>query len=288
MQKKLPPVFFEMLQSFVALAKNLNLSKTVDELGTTRQTIRRHIRELETLSGESFLVLRDRKYVLTSAGERALATAEELLGKAEHWLIDRDKFTRGLRSASIMQENDVPFYAQRHPLLNIWEMAPPLLKKGLGAWSKAQGQIENEAFDIISDYMVIYRQHKDDWICARIGEKSSYATWLGWSWAKSAVGTNFFADPISSKSDDFIIEAYKYTARTGGVWYDHVSTLFPRVINGELAPVNYQRLIFACIFPNGEPAVASLVARTNNISIDGIGAENIAFMQDSDLMEFDV
>ena len=42
-----PALLFEMIRSFVTLATTLNLSHAVAELGTTRQTLRRHIQQLE-------------------------------------------------------------------------------------------------------------------------------------------------------------------------------------------------------------------------------------------------
>ena len=41
------PLLFEMLRSFTTLARTLNLSHAVEELNSTRQTIRRHISQLE-------------------------------------------------------------------------------------------------------------------------------------------------------------------------------------------------------------------------------------------------
>ena len=288
MKKHIPPMFYQMLQSYVALATTLNLSKAVEKQGTARQTIRRHITELERLCGEKFLVFDQGKFAITPAGIQALETARELLEQAKYWLVDRDKYTRGLRSANLAMDDGVPFYAQRHPMLKIWTLAPPMLQKGLQAWCVAAGQIDHQAFDLVRPYVVIYRRHKADWICAKIGNLSSYATWLGMDWAKSAIGANFFNDPISSKSDEFILQAYEHTAQSGSIWYDHVSTKFPRIANGELAPVNYQRFIFSCVFPNGDPAVASLVARTNNITLDHVDPALITKMRDSDLMEFDL
>ena len=45
-------ILFELLRSFSTLARTLNLSKAVRELGSTRQTVRRHIYLLEEARGE--------------------------------------------------------------------------------------------------------------------------------------------------------------------------------------------------------------------------------------------
>ena len=43
------PLLFEMIRSFTTLAQTLNLSHAVAELNSTRQTVRRHISQLEAL-----------------------------------------------------------------------------------------------------------------------------------------------------------------------------------------------------------------------------------------------
>ena len=50
-----------MLRAFVCMSKNLNLSKTCEELGATRQTVRRHITDLEAIRGELLFEVVDRQ-----------------------------------------------------------------------------------------------------------------------------------------------------------------------------------------------------------------------------------
>ena len=44
-------ILFELLRSFTTLARTLNLSHAVKELRSTRQTVRRHIAQLEEMRG---------------------------------------------------------------------------------------------------------------------------------------------------------------------------------------------------------------------------------------------
>ena len=62
------PLLFEMIRSFTTLAKTLNLSHAVSELNSTRQTVRRHIAQLEAVKGETLFTLESRQYHLTEAG----------------------------------------------------------------------------------------------------------------------------------------------------------------------------------------------------------------------------
>ena len=86
----------EMLRSFVTLAKFLNLTHAVNHLGSTRQTVRRHIEMLQSLRGEKLLAFVDRQYVLTREGELALVEAEQILQLDEAWMRKDIRVVNGL------------------------------------------------------------------------------------------------------------------------------------------------------------------------------------------------
>ncbi len=280
-------VFFEMLRSFCTLGRNLNLSKTVEELGISRQTVRRHVNDLQELRGTILINFDDRKYTLTDDGMHALGEAERLLARADNWMANTSGLANGLAHVSTEMGDGIPFHAQRHPVNKIWTCAPKLIQAGFAGWSSSRFDIEGSSMEAIKPYLISYRENRGDWICTYVGEESSYASWRGWAWAKSAVGSIFERDPISTEADGFILEAYENVMRTGSVWYDHISTKLVRSEDQVLTPVNYQRLVMCCSLPNGELSVASLVARTNNISIDGLEPGQIERMPDDDIMEFD-
>ncbi len=284
--KQSKSVLFEMLRSFSTLARTLNLSKTVEILGVSRQTVRRHLNDLEELRGETLLEFNERKYRLTEDGQQALLEAEILLQKAELWVSKESGSVNGLLKVSVDLDGKTPFHAQRQPLARIWKSAPPLIQEGLRAWCASDFLLEAPALQKVRPYLIVYRKNRGDWICTEVGEVSSYATWLGWSWAKSAIGASFESDPLGNTADTFILEAYETVIRSGSVWYDHISTRLLRDDMEKTVPVHYQRLVFCCLFPNGEPAVASLVARTNMIEIDGLADDAFEPMPESDLMEF--
>ncbi|MEM9278921.1 MAG: hypothetical protein AAGA76_10125, partial [Pseudomonadota bacterium] len=257
------------------------------ELGQTRQTIRRHITELETIKGKKLFNTENRHYELTEDGHTELASAETLLERLESWLDKEYELVEGLPRIHF-DDSEGEFWAQRYPTMQIWNLAPPLIKKGLQSWAESECQLEHPKLKKIRPYLMVYRKNGPDWVCAEVGEKSSYSTWLGWKWAKSVVGTSFHRDPLSSQSDNFMIEAYDSVARTGNVWYDHIYTSFSRPQNGKIQPVSYQRLVMALFFPDGSQAVASLVARTNDIEIHGLKKCDLKLMSAEDVMDFHI
>ena len=92
-----PALLYEMIRSYTTLARTLNLSHAVDELGITRQTLRRHIAQLEQVRNESLFSVKDRRYELTPAGEAALPTAHDLLARIETWSMGQASQIDGLQ-----------------------------------------------------------------------------------------------------------------------------------------------------------------------------------------------
>ena len=77
----------EMIRSFTTLARTLNLSHAVKELGSTRQTVRRHIAQLEEAKGVVLFTIEDRQYYLTEEGARALPEAQDILARSRFCLL---------------------------------------------------------------------------------------------------------------------------------------------------------------------------------------------------------
>lgn len=286
-----PPTLFEILRSFTTLARTLNLSETVEILGITRQTVRRHINSLEQMKGISLLELRNRRYFLTEAGEQHLLEAEQILALAENWLSNKSVRTRGhsgLDRVTYQETGGYSFHAQQHHLSRLWLDGPPMLRRGFEAWSQSQLQLEHPAMSQMKPYRLVYRQRRDGWLCVEIGEKSSYATWLGWEWAKSAIGRYSQEDPVGTDFDTFMSQAYPKVFEDGSARLDHICGQIPRARNGPAIPVRFQRLLLGCIFPDGEPALTLFVARTNRIFISGLDMVNVPAMDEELLMEYDI
>ena len=125
---------------------------------------------------------------MTDAGETSLRMAENLLRQSRRWAGSNAGQLGGLSHAAVRDSDGGWFYAQQHPLNDVWSLAPPLLVVGLEAWANCRGQLESEALTSIRPYMIVYRRRAGEWLCVEVGEKSSFATWLGWTWAKSAIG----------------------------------------------------------------------------------------------------
>ncbi len=281
-------ILFEMLRSFTTLAHTLNLSKAVKILGSTRQTLRRHIDILEEIRGEKLFEVHERQYSLTRAGMQSVKEARTLLVQGENWLAGRSKIVDGLALLRYDDEQNHSTYSQQHPIKRVWVDGPPLLQYGLQAWVEAKSHLEHPAMEKISPYLNVYRKHKNSWLCVRVGELSSLAIWLGPVWAKSAIGCILEEDPMSSGADRYTIEIYDRVSQEGGFRLDHVYTTVSRKEGETPKPASYQRLLFNCVFPDGSPAIATLTALTNKVEILGLDLENNSITPEDTLMEFDL
>lgn len=279
-------LLFELLRSFVTLANTLNLSKAVRELESTRQTVRRHINILEEIKGEPLFTLEDRQYQLSEAGRRALREAEDILARGNAWLHNEAGHVDGLFHVSqIKSEAGWDFHLQQHPISAIWTGSSGLLKRGLKCWAEAEGQLEHDAFQVIRPYLMVFRRLEEDWVCTEVGSKSSYATWYGWAWERSAVGRSVPSLPGGSTHAHLLAQPFEDVRATQGLRYDHVHTQMGREDGEGLHPISYKRLLMGCRYPDDSFVLASLVQRTYDLRIFGVDQAKIQMMPATEVME---
>lgn len=280
-RKQTVALLFEILRSYVTLARTLNLSRAVEELGTTRQTVRRHISLLEEAKGEPMFEVENRAYRLTEAGARALPEAEQLILRGEAWLENVTSHVDGLSQLRIEGGGGFVFYSQQHPIGDMWRDAEPPIQSALSAWVAAKGRLHDDAFAETRQSIMVYRPLNDRWIVTEIGETSSMATWFGLSWARSAIGRELDQLPGGHGFRSLLQDAFDQVHAGGGPRYEHVYTKITRYDDGILRPISYQRLLLGCTYPDDSFALATVVHRTRNISIDGVDLSQHGLMDEA-------
>ncbi len=280
------PLLFEQMRSFVELAQTLNLSVAVKNLGSTRQTLRRHIASLEAVRGEALFRLEERRYTLTPAGKRALREAQELLARARAWVQDASGHRRGLFYLTAPHDEGFTYFLQQHPLSRMWQSASDLLPWGLQCWARARGRIEDAEFARIRPWLMLFRRRDDDWLCVEVGEKSSFATWYGWERTRSSVGHGIADLPGGGGFADLLSQPFQETRTNEGVRLDHIHTRIPMPGHDDPVPITYERLLMGCYFPDGSGAIAALINRTYDVRIDGLPEGMARSMPADKLMDF--
>ena len=272
-------ILFELLRSFSTLARTLNLSKAVRELGSTRQTVRRHIYLLEEARGEKLFSVEDRQYRLTAAGRASLQAAEEILSFGEAWLGRSLSHKDRLVSININGKgsDDHFYFLQEHPISTLWQGKSDLLKSALQSWTLAEGQIEHSAFEKIRPYTMIFRRHEQDWLCTEVGQLSVYSDWFGKEWALSTVGRSLSSLPGGGGFPSLLRQPFDAIFINHGLRYDHIVMQITQGQDGDLHLACYDRLLMGARFPDNSFALLSIVHQTKAIDIKGL-PENVKKM----------
>ncbi|MGA9410503.1 MAG: LysR family transcriptional regulator [Roseobacter sp.] len=284
-------ITLSMVRAFVVLSECLNLSKTCEILGATRQTVRRHINDLEAIKGAPLFSVENRQYFLTPFGQASVEDARFILRQVETWSgqsnLSRNS-TLGLERNEYTDRAGKVFYSQQHPIFRIGASGLPIMKSALAAWGNAQTQIENEAMAAIRPYLVVFRKGSNGWVFVEVGKHSAYSRWFGWVWSKSAIGKLLQEDNAGDDYNEFIAGAYARIYDEGGVRLDHVFAYLPKGGSDDLVPVSFQRLLLGCVFPDGTPGLAVLVLITNEVEIDALDKSEFPDLPAELIMDFEI
>ncbi len=272
------PLLFEMLRSFAALAETLNLSHAVAHLGSTRQTVRRHIAQLEALKGGQLFNISDRQYALSDMGAACLPEALELLAQGEAWLQGQARLLNGLQLISRAQDDGCCYHQQQHPLSKLPQDNADLLRRSVITWAQTGGYLEAPQMEDIRSYGTVFRKVNGLWIYTEVGAKSAYSQWFGWAQSRSAIGM-----PMDQKQGEAELDYLKRAAFTeveqkGSLRLDHIFTFLQMGEDGQHHPLAYERLLLAMHYPDGSNAIMSICRPSYDVEIEGIMPEQIQKM----------
>lgn len=275
-----PPLLHEMMRSFAMLAETLNLSHAVMELQSTRQTVRRHITQLEEHMGVSLFTVEDRRYQLTDAGRAALGPALSIIAQGQSWLRGQVTHIEGMERLSYEDPNGWIFHQQQRSIDTVWTGKSDLLRAGIRAWAAAGGALEDPAFAAVRPYILVFRETPGGWICVELGEGSFYANWYGWATARSSIGRSLNQFPGGAEFGRLTNVPFQEIQETKTVRVDQVLTKMARVPGDTQYHVAFDRLMLGVRLPDGSPAVVSLVDRASELVIDGVDPGLMADMPD--------
>ena len=273
-------LLFEMLRSFVTLADTLNVSRAVQVLGVTRQTLRRHIEILEECRGQELFQVEERQYRLTDAGAQAVQEARTLLERGRAWLDSEAGHREGLFRFTLSREDGYYYHLQQHPISRIWTHEGAMMKQAVQAWAQSEGQIEHSAFQAVRPNALVFRFLDNHWLCAEVGETSEFARWYGWSWARSSVGRKIDGLPGAGRFNFAAAQSYDELRAAQGLRLDHIATQMPHGPDDVMRPICFARLLLGCRFPDGSFAMMSMVERNSEIDIPGLDPAIIAASRD--------
>lgn len=266
-QATAPSLLYEMMRSFTALARTLNLSQAVEDIGSTRQTIRRHITHLEEAMGNKLFDVQQRRYALTDFGERALAPAQVLLDQGAIWHEGKFQTVQGMLRVSFESDTGWIYHQQQLPMSVVWSCKSKLLRAALKAWTLSEGSLESNEMSHVRPYILAYRGVADSWICVEVGEKSFYSNWFGWVQARSSVGRNLNQFPGGEEFVSLANAPFTDVTEGHGARLDQVVSKMQLTEEGPMQYIAFDRLLLGMRMPDGTPAIISVVDRSCEIRI---------------------
>lgn len=270
-QSNVPPaLLFEMLRSFVVLSETLNLSHAVQRLGSTRQTVRRHIASLEEIKGGVLFDVRDRRYALSTLGEEILPEAHHLVANAAAWFNGNAGRIDGLQYINQVNPDGWYFFQQQHPIGRAFSSSGGSLQAVLRGWADAGGQLEHDALRAVRPFCNIFRRFEGNLIFAEVGDDSSFVSWFGEATAQSTVGRALGQMPGGTDFGRLVDIGYEEVEASQSIRLDHVHTLLPYGESGNLLPITYEKLMLGARFPDQSLAIVSAVRRTYDVEIKGV------------------
>lgn len=283
-----PSLLYEMMRSFSGLAETLNLSQAVEELGSTRQTVRRHIAQLEEAMGFKLFDVQQRRYVLTDRGARALAPARVLLDQGLVWYRGQFEHSDGMLKFSYEDAAGWFYHQQQQPMSVLWSGNSGLLPAAAKAWVNAEGHLEHAAMSAVRPYILVYRENIEGWICVEVGEKSMYTQWSGWAQARSSLGRSLNSLPGGDAVSSLVDAPFQEIAAGHGMRLDQILTKLPYGgSDGPLRTIAFDRLLASVELPDGSRAVASFVDRACAMRIMGKSQDVLKEVPDGAEIDFE-
>lgn len=280
------PLLFEMMRSFVTMARTLNLSHAVEDLGSTRQTVRRHIDTLETAMGVTLFVVEDRKYQLTEAGSDMLPSAETILAQGRLWLQGQLSETDGMMRLSYEDDSGLYFFIQKQKISEVWGSGSKLMPAAIKAWSESHGNLEDPAMDAVRPYVLVYRETPSGWICVEVGSDSFFSNWWGWAEARSSVGRPLDQFPGGLEVAAIMKLPFLEVQSTDGMRLDQVATITPRGENRTPTPVVFNRLLLGSRMPDGTFAMVVVVDKPKALTISNLDPSYLEDMPNDIAVDF--
>ncbi|MEQ6201901.1 LysR family transcriptional regulator [Sulfitobacter sp. HNIBRBA2951] len=262
-----PALLHEMMRSFTALARTLNLSQAVEELGSTRQTVRRHITQLEDAMEGKLFDVQQRRYSLTDMGARAVAPAQLLLDQGGVWYQGKFQDVGGMLRFSFGGTGGWTYDQQQQPISAIWSGKSDLLRAAVKAWTMSEGKIESPHMAQVRPYVLAYREIAEGWICVEVGERSFYSNWFGWAEARSSVGRNLNQFPGGEEFASLANAPFTDVNSGHGMRLDQIVTRMRLYGDGPLQLIAFDRLLLGAQMPDGSHAIVSVVDRACEVRI---------------------
>jgi hypothetical protein len=210
------------------------------------------------LKGGTLFDVGDRHYRLTPLGAEIFPEARELVAAAENWVNARVKTLNGLQHLSY-DHSENWFFHQQHALGKALTSQNDMLREVIIAWATSRGNLGHDEMRKVRPVCNIFRRIQGNLVFAEVGRESAFARWVGPDRADSCVGLPTNSLPANHQVIHLLNDPYTEVENTHVPRLDHIHTVVPRGKENVVTPISYERLLLAAHFPDGSPAIVSVV-----------------------------
>lgn len=245
-------LLFGYVRSFVRLAYLGDVSIAARELETTRQTIGRHIMELENLLECTLFEAVGANSRMTEWGVLWLPRAEEIFDTCSALFSKKDKRNTEYRSTQL-------------PLRML--LRDSSISKRLsafaGAWMLGDKSLSCERMAQFHDHWITYERKKGTWCARSVGANSALSQFYGQDLATNSAGATIQQMISGTELRDEISFLLDSIYTRGGIHFSEVACRLIKPGTTEPITVLYQRVLVELSDENERPVVGSVIELMN-------------------------
>ncbi len=239
-------LLFGYLRSFVKLAYAGDIRRVAQDLDTSRQTVARHIHELENMLNADLFHELGVSSRLTERGVLWLPRALEICELARDF---------SLRCGA----NPADYQSTQLPLRMLFkdEASSSLLRSFVRKWELSETKdTACSCFDDFRDCWIIYERRGGRWASREIGANSAFAQFYGTDFVRPGMGLDEMAGADDMHDEVCFLLDSLYTR--GGVHFSEVSCRAAKPGTQERQSILYQRALVE-VSVGDKPQIASVI-----------------------------
>lgn len=241
-------LLYGYVRSFVKLAYMGDVRQVSKHLDITRQSIKRHILELENLLDAQLFERVGTSSALTSMGTLWLPRAQEFFELSASFLN-----RRGSNQAHY-QSTQLPFRMLLKDQSN-----SSMLRDFAKAWLQSEQDLSDSCIQPFLSHCIVYERKSGAWVSREIGAKSAFSRWFGTEITIRSKGQRLSKMETGGDLQDEISFLLDGVYTRGGVHFSEVACNLHKPGEADRCPVLYQRLLAELSDKDGQPVVASLI-----------------------------
>jgi len=255
-----------------------SINSAAKSLGISRDRVRANLVRLKTILNYDAPLVRAGR--LTGDGKKLLSRI-----RANLYTFDQELDAIYYDSATT---EDMSWASQRHPVYMLEDQGrcAPIIFHAWRAWREGGSDLDGAGMAALMPWALAFRKWDDGWMLLEVGERSSFASWLGLDRARYAKSEVRKASLTGSVSHRETAKVYNDVGTWGAPIFHHVQACIRRFPDSANEWISYQRLVLPIKWGDDRGLVV-FVVRTNDIIIDALSDSERHPMPADLVMDYD-